>query len=92
MAADRSGHAQRREELLHTALEGERRALRVHDAVGTVVPPGAIAPQGAGLRGVRRVPPPGDRRAGARAARRALPDWVRSEEPPSRRGVARGLT
>ncbi|OEJ93754.1 cryptochrome/photolyase family protein [Streptomyces thermolilacinus] len=93
MAADHSGYAQRREDLLRTALAGERRALRVHDAVGTVVPPGAIAPRGAAHYAVfgayhRRWT--AERVRGPLTAPRAVPvpDGVRSEEPPSRQGVA----
>ncbi|KPC96801.1 cryptochrome/photolyase family protein [Streptomyces sp. NRRL F-6602] len=46
VAADVSGYAQRREERLRTALEGTGCALHVHDAVVTVLAPGAVTPSG----------------------------------------------
>ncbi|MER7830277.1 deoxyribodipyrimidine photo-lyase [Streptomyces sp. NPDC095602] len=93
MAADHSGYAQRREERLRGALEGERRALRVHAAVGTVVPPGAVVPQGAEHYAVfgayhRRWAAEGTRKPLAAPRAVPVPDGVRSQEPPSRRGVA----
>ncbi|MEV5688377.1 MULTISPECIES: cryptochrome/photolyase family protein [unclassified Streptomyces] len=44
VAGGASAYARRREEQLHTALAGQGRTLRVHDAVVTVVPPGAHVP------------------------------------------------
>jgi deoxyribodipyrimidine photo-lyase len=46
VAAGASGYAVRREERLRAALGGQRRELRVHDAVTNVVPPGAVTPLG----------------------------------------------
>ncbi|MEE1738070.1 deoxyribodipyrimidine photo-lyase [Streptomyces sp. BE147] len=46
VAAGSSAYAQRREERLGAALARRGRTLRVHDAVVTVVPPGAQVPQG----------------------------------------------
>lgn len=46
VAAGVSAFARRREEDLRGALASEGRALRVHDAVVTVLPPGAVTPQG----------------------------------------------
>ncbi|NLU69498.1 deoxyribodipyrimidine photo-lyase [Streptomyces sp. HNM0574] len=46
LAAGVSGYAQRREDRLRRALAADGRRLRVHDAVVTVLPPGAVAPQG----------------------------------------------
>ena len=46
LAAGVSGYALRREEQLRHALAGSGRALRVHDATVTVLPPGAVAPAG----------------------------------------------
>ncbi|MFE2063985.1 cryptochrome/photolyase family protein [Streptomyces sp. NPDC059467] len=44
VAADVSGHAQRREERLRRALEADGRRLQVHDAVTAAVPAGAVTP------------------------------------------------
>ncbi|UED85178.1 cryptochrome/photolyase family protein [Streptomyces profundus] len=44
LAAGVSAFANRREQRLRAALERDGRALRVHDAVLTVVPPGALVP------------------------------------------------
>ncbi|MER0243593.1 deoxyribodipyrimidine photo-lyase [Streptomyces sp. HSW2009] len=46
VAAGVSDYAQRREERLRAALERDGRRLRVHDAVLTAVPPGAVTPSG----------------------------------------------
>ncbi|MFD4506551.1 cryptochrome/photolyase family protein [Streptomyces sp. NPDC058457] len=46
LAADVSGHAQRREERLRRALEADGRRLHVHDAVTAAVPAGAVTPAG----------------------------------------------
>ncbi|MER6310924.1 cryptochrome/photolyase family protein [Streptomyces sp. NPDC001739] len=48
LAAGVSGYAQRRERRLAEALAGAGRALVVHDAVITAVPPGAVLPAGPG--------------------------------------------
>ncbi len=55
VAAGVSGYAARREERLRGALHRARRELRVHDAVVTVAPPGAVLPSGSR----RRPRPPG---------------------------------
>lgn len=44
IAGDVSAYAQRRRDALAQALHADGRELRVHDAVVTVVPPGAITP------------------------------------------------
>ncbi|KUL38475.1 deoxyribodipyrimidine photolyase [Streptomyces sp. NRRL F-4489] len=44
LAAGVSGYATRREERLRRALAADGRKLRVHDAVTTAVPPGALTP------------------------------------------------
>ncbi|MYU20583.1 deoxyribodipyrimidine photo-lyase [Streptomyces sp. SID8352] len=44
MAADVSAHAHRREERLRSALAADGRRLHVHDAVTTVLAPGAVTP------------------------------------------------
>ncbi len=46
VAGDVSGFAQRREDRLREALRADGRRLHVHDAVTTVLPPGAVTPQG----------------------------------------------
>lgn len=46
VAGDVSGYAQRREDRLRRGLEQDGRRLRVHDAVTTALPPGAVTPQG----------------------------------------------
>ncbi|QLE74695.1 deoxyribodipyrimidine photo-lyase [Streptomyces rectiverticillatus] len=46
IAAGVSGYALRREERLRSALAADGRLLRVHDAVVTAVPPGAVLPAG----------------------------------------------
>ncbi|HET7327623.1 MAG TPA: deoxyribodipyrimidine photo-lyase [Nocardioidaceae bacterium] len=48
VAADVTGYAQRREEALRSRLSDSGAALHVHDAVTTVVPPGAVTPSGGG--------------------------------------------
>lgn len=47
VAADVSGHARRRQEALREALARDGRTLHLHEGV-TVVPPGAVTPQGGG--------------------------------------------
>ncbi|MFJ3162842.1 cryptochrome/photolyase family protein [Streptomyces kanasensis] len=92
LAADHSGYAQHREELLRTVLAAAGRRLLVHDGVGTVVPPGDVTPHGSDHYAVfgpyfRRWS--GQRPREPLAAPRAVPvpDGVRSEELPSRSGV-----
>ncbi|MGW0087092.1 cryptochrome/photolyase family protein [Streptomyces sp. NPDC003393] len=46
LAGGVSRYAARREDRLRAELDGERRALRVHEASVTVVPPGALTPVG----------------------------------------------
>ncbi|MEH6377898.1 deoxyribodipyrimidine photo-lyase, partial [Streptomyces sp. KLMMK] len=46
VAAGVSAYALRREERLRSVLEADGRLLRVHDAVVTAVPPGAVLPAG----------------------------------------------
>ncbi|WP_181768678.1 cryptochrome/photolyase family protein [Streptomyces albidus (ex Kaewkla and Franco 2022)] len=46
VAGDVSGYAQRREDSLRRGLAEDGRELRVHDAVVTALPPGAVTPQG----------------------------------------------
>ncbi|MFE6776944.1 cryptochrome/photolyase family protein [Streptomyces sp. NPDC057702] len=46
VSAGVSGYAQRREERLRVALERDGRRLIVHEAVTTVLPPGAVTPSG----------------------------------------------
>lgn len=48
IATDVSGFAQHRQRRLATALAGIRRELRCHDAVHTVLAPGAVTPSGSG--------------------------------------------
>lgn len=48
VSAGASGYAQRREERLRAALERDGRHLVVHEAVTTVLPPGAVTPSGGG--------------------------------------------
>ncbi|MEE1756645.1 cryptochrome/photolyase family protein [Streptomyces sp. SP18CS02] len=99
MAADHSRYAQRREERLRTALEADGRALAVHDAVVTVLPPGAVTPGGSDHFAVFT---PYFRRWSERRPREPLaaprtvrvPDGIASEPIPSRtdvRGVSEGL-
>ncbi|QSY49771.1 MULTISPECIES: cryptochrome/photolyase family protein [Streptomyces] len=46
LAGGSSGYAQRREDRLRSALAADGRRLRVHDAVVTALPPGAVLPSG----------------------------------------------
>ncbi|GAA4679426.1 cryptochrome/photolyase family protein [Streptomyces youssoufiensis] len=48
VSAGASGYAQHREERLRAALERDGRRLVVHEAVTTVLPPGAVSPSGGG--------------------------------------------
>ncbi|MEU8891993.1 deoxyribodipyrimidine photo-lyase [Streptomyces sp. NPDC048442] len=94
VAGGASGYALRREERLRTALAHARCELVVHDAVVTVLPPGAETPTGSG-RDHFAVFTPYHRRweaAGARAvvaAPRAVrvPERVVSDRLPSRTAV-----
>ncbi|WP_149184577.1 deoxyribodipyrimidine photo-lyase [Streptomyces sp. TRM49041] len=93
MAADHSGYAQRREDRLRTALEGRGRALRVHDGVGTALPPGAVTPQDSDHYAVfgpyfRRWSAERLREPLAAPRRVPVPEGVRSERLPSRAEVA----
>ncbi|MFG2292484.1 cryptochrome/photolyase family protein [Streptomyces sp. NPDC048603] len=93
MSAGYSAFAHDREQRLRHALESEGRRLYVHEGVLTAVPPGEVTPAGSDHFAVFT---PYHRRWAARplraplAAPRAvsLPDGVRSEEVPSRAGVA----
>ncbi|OON82622.1 cryptochrome/photolyase family protein [Streptomyces tsukubensis] len=92
MADDVSGYAQRRSERLRKALEAAGRRLAVHDAVVTVVPPGAVVPQNSGHFAVftpyfRRWSEVSLRKplAAPRAVR--VPDAVRSGDLPARSDV-----
>ncbi|WP_095757051.1 cryptochrome/photolyase family protein [Streptomyces xinghaiensis] len=98
-AAGASGYAQRREERLRRALEAGGRRLVVHDAVVTVVPPGAVTPAGSDHFAVFT---PYFRRWSAESPRAPLaapravrvPDGPGSEPLPSRAavpGVSPGL-
>lgn len=99
LAAGVSAYAWRREDRLRAALEADGRRLRVHDAVITAVPPGAVTPAASDhfavftpyfrrwsqerLRSVRGAP---------RVVR--VPDGVGSERLPSRKdltGISAGL-
>ncbi|CAM5570112.1 deoxyribodipyrimidine photo-lyase [Streptomyces spiroverticillatus] len=90
-----SGYAQAREERLRKALAGQRCELAVHDAVVTVVPPGAEVPSGAG-RDHFAVFTPYHRRWEAAEPRTVLaaprvvrvPEWVAGDPPPARDAVA----
>jgi len=92
-AADVSRYAQRRERRLREALAADGRILCVHDAVGTLVPPGALVPQG---RDHFAVFTPYFRRWAAAAPRGVLaapravpvPAGVRSDELPCRARVS----
>ncbi|MGW7415474.1 cryptochrome/photolyase family protein [Streptomyces sp. NPDC054863] len=94
VAGGASGYALRREERLRTALAPTRCELAVHDAVVTVVPPGAQTPSGPG-KDHFAVFTPYHRRweaAGARAVVTAprevrVPEWVASDRLPSRSAV-----
>ncbi|MEV8475682.1 deoxyribodipyrimidine photo-lyase [Streptomyces sp. NPDC051173] len=99
MAAGVSGFAQRRERCLHEALRADGRHLRVHDAVNTALPPGAVTPAGSDHYAVftpyfRRWSRerPRDVMRAPRAVR--VPDGIRSEPLPAREhadGVSPGL-
>ncbi len=90
-----SGYAQRREERLRKALTAQGCELTVHDAVITVVPPGAEVPSGAG-RDHFAVFTPYLRRWETAKLRTVLgaprtvrvPEWVAGDPLPSRDAVA----
>ncbi|MFE0450024.1 cryptochrome/photolyase family protein [Streptomyces sp. NPDC058914] len=96
LAADVSAYAQRREDRLRRALESEGVRLHVHDAVTTVVAPGAVTPSGSDHFAVFT---PYFRRWGERRPRDLLgtprsvrvPEGVGSQGPPSYKGVSEGL-
>ncbi|MGW2366702.1 cryptochrome/photolyase family protein [Streptomyces sp. NPDC001667] len=99
MAAGVSGFAQRRERRLRDALWADGRHLRVHDAVSTALPPGAVTPAGSDHYAVftpyfRRWSQerPRDVLRAPRAVR--VPDGIGSEPLPAREhtdGVSPGL-
>ncbi|WP_405828644.1 cryptochrome/photolyase family protein [Streptomyces sp. NBC_00105] len=93
MAAGCSRFARDREARLRHALESDGRRLYVHDGVTTVVPPGAVTPQGSDHFAVftpyfRRwaAEPPRTPLAAPRAVR--VVPGTRSEELPGRAAVA----
>ncbi|MFJ2746130.1 cryptochrome/photolyase family protein [Streptomyces sp. NPDC087440] len=89
-----SGYAQRREERLREALAGQGCGLTVHDAVVTVLPPGAEVPSGSG-RDHFAVFTPYHRRWEAAEPRAVLaaprvvrvPEWVAGDPLPARDAV-----
>ncbi|MGI5531398.1 cryptochrome/photolyase family protein [Streptomyces syringium] len=95
LAGGVSGFALRREERLRAALAADGRGLRVHDAVVTAVPPGAVLPTG---RDHYAVFTPYFRRWSAEAPRPVIaaprtvpvPPEVRSEPLPRAASLARG--
>ncbi|GAB7029974.1 deoxyribodipyrimidine photo-lyase [Streptomyces sp. NPDC021749] len=97
LAAGVSGYAQRRERRLAGALAADGRALVVHDAVVTAVPPGAVLPAGPG-RDHFAVFTPYFRRWRAEKPRAVLPaarsvpvpDGVRSAAVPSAKELCPG--
>ncbi|MFI7351014.1 cryptochrome/photolyase family protein [Streptomyces sp. NPDC049936] len=99
MAADVSGHAHRREELLRDALEARGCRLHVHDAVTTVLAPGAVTPASSDHFAVftpyfRRWSECSVRDALAAPRKVRVPDGVDSEPLPSRSdltGLSPGL-
>ncbi|MFJ9848030.1 cryptochrome/photolyase family protein [Streptomyces sp. NPDC101150] len=99
VAAGVSGYALRRERRLAEALAGDRRALVVHDAVITALPPGAVTPSGSGPgKDHFTVFAPYFRRwqaEGLRAVRAApravpVPEGLRSQKVPSARLLCPG--
>ncbi|WP_316767332.1 cryptochrome/photolyase family protein [Streptomyces sasae] len=99
VAADVSGHAQRREERLRRALEADGRRLQVHDAVTAAVPAGAVTPAASDHYAVftpyfRQWSRQPLREAVAAPRTVRVPDGVGSEPLPGRdrlSGVSRGL-
>ncbi|MFE0180998.1 cryptochrome/photolyase family protein [Streptomyces olivaceus] len=99
VAADVSGHAHRREEALRSALEAQGRRLHVHDAVTTVLAPGAVTPASSDHFAVftpyfRRWAECSVRDALAAPRKVRVPDGLRSDPPPAREdlsGLSPGL-
>ncbi|WP_405386652.1 DNA photolyase family protein [Streptomyces sp. NBC_01102] len=94
LAAGVSGYARRREERLRGALADVDCRLRVHDAVITAVPPGAVTPSGTGRDHFAVFTPYFRRWSGAQSrAPFGAPRTVRvpagpgSVGPPSRAGI-----
>jgi deoxyribodipyrimidine photo-lyase len=98
LAAGHSRYAVRREEQLRAGLAADGRELRVHDAVGTVLPPGEVVPTG-GARSHFSVFTAYYRRWEERAPRSVLaapkvvrvPGSVRSDRLPQSPAVSPGL-
>ncbi|MBZ6080754.1 cryptochrome/photolyase family protein [Streptomyces olivaceus] len=93
VAADVSGHAHRREEALRSALEAQGRRLHVHDAVTTVLAPGAVTPAASDHFAVftpyfRRWAECSVRDALAAPRKVRVPDGLRSEPLPAREDLA----
>ncbi len=98
VAAGVSGYAARREDRLRAALAGDRRELRVHDAVLTVAPPGEVLPSGPGrdhfavftpyFRRWRELTP---REVVAAPRRLTVPDLASDPVPPAGGTVSPGL-
>ncbi|AOW90428.1 DNA photolyase family protein [Streptomyces olivaceus] len=93
VAADVSGHAHRREEALRSALEARGRRLHVHDAVTTVLAPGAVTPASSDHFAVftpyfRRWAECSVRDALAAPRKVRVPDGLRSEPLPAREDLA----
>ncbi|GAB2823495.1 cryptochrome/photolyase family protein [Streptomyces daliensis] len=87
-----SGYALRREERLREELEGQGHRLRVHDAVVTALPPGAVTPQGRDHFAVftpyfRRWEREGQRSVMGAPRVVRVPEGVRSARVPARSGV-----
>ncbi|WP_089102750.1 cryptochrome/photolyase family protein [Streptomyces hyaluromycini] len=93
LAADVSGHAQRREERLRRALAAAGRRLHVHDAVTAAVPAGAVTPAGSDHYAVftpyfRQWSRQPLRHAVAAPRRVRVPDGVGSGPLPGRDGLS----
>ncbi|MFG3101935.1 cryptochrome/photolyase family protein [Streptomyces sp. NPDC048182] len=93
MAGDVSAHAHRREERLREALEGRGCRLHVHDAVNTVLTPGAVTPASSDHFAVftpyyRRWAEEHVRTVLTAPRRVQVPEGVGSEEPPDRRKLS----
>ncbi|WP_406444843.1 DNA photolyase family protein [Streptomyces sp. NBC_00631] len=93
LAADVSGHAQRREERLRRALAADGRRLHVHDAVTSAVPAGAVTPAGSDHYAVftpyfRQWSRQSLREVVTPPRRVPVPDGVGSEPPPGRDGLS----
>ncbi|GAA3881606.1 cryptochrome/photolyase family protein [Streptomyces sedi] len=95
LAAGVSAYADRRERRLRAALERDGRALTVHEAVLTVVPPGALTPAGKDHFAVftpyfRRWEGESPRRPGPAPREVPVPEDVRSEPLPDAAALAPG--